>query len=141
MSQRSLELQIIEIESLSYVDLKARYQAVFNRPAPPRLGQDLLRRVITYRIQADQLGGLPRKIEKLLRADSPPAAFNAHQRLVPGTQLVREWQGQMHVVEILDDGFRWQERHFTSLSAVARAIAGTRWSGPRFFGLTAGGKQ
>jgi hypothetical protein len=141
VSQHSLEFLIAEVEKLPYADLKARYQAIFNCPSPPRLGQNLLRRAITYRMQADVLGGLPKKAEKLLRTDSPPAARNAHQRLIRGTQLVREWQGEMHVVEILEDGFLWKERHFASLSAVAREIAGTRWSGPRFFGLTGPCKQ
>lgn len=129
-----------EIGSLAYEDLRARYHEVFNHPPPPRLSQDLLRRALAHRIQADRLGGLPRKIEKLLRTDSSPASSNAHRRLLPGTQLVREWQGQMHVVDIVERGFRWRDERFDSLSAVARKITGTRWSGPRFFGLTGNGK-
>ena len=141
MSQLSLESEIAEIESLPYAELKVRYHAILNGPAPPRLGQNLLRRAITYRMQADLLGGLPRKLEKLLRSDSTPVAQNAHQRLIPGSQLVREWQGEMHVVDVVDGGYRWQGERYASLSAVAREITGTRWSGPRFFGLTGNGKQ
>ncbi len=140
MSKTSLDNHLVEIGSLAYPELKARYQEVFKRPPPPRLSQDLLRRALAYRIQADRLGGLSRKIEKLLRADSLRAAENAHRRLIPGTQLVREWQGQMHVVDIVERGFRWRDERFDSLSAVARKITGTRWSGPRFFGLTGNGK-
>ena len=92
-------------------------------------------------MQADLLGGLPRKLEKLLRSDSTPVAQNAHQRLIPGSQLVREWQGEMHVVDVVDGGYRWQGERYASLSAVAREITGTRWSGPRFFGLAGSGKQ
>jgi hypothetical protein len=120
VSRLSLESAIAEIESLSYADLKARYQAIFNRPAPPRLGQDLLRRAIAYRMQADALGGLPNKTQELLRTNGAAAAHNAHKRLDPGTQLFREWRGQMHLVDILENGFRWQERQFASLSAVGR---------------------
>jgi hypothetical protein len=97
-----------------------------------------LRRAIAYKIQADRLGGLPRRIEKLLRNDNSPSKENSYQPLLTGTQLVREWEDKMQVVEVLESGFRWQETHFASLSAVARAITGTRWSGPRFFGLTEG---
>ena len=140
MSKTSLDNHLTEIGSLAYPDLRAHYQEVFKRSPPPRLSQDLLRRALAYRIQADRLGGLSRKVEKLLRTDSLPSAENAHQRLIPGTQLVREWQGQMHVVDIVERGFRWRDERFDSLSAVARKITGTRWSGPRFFGLTGNGK-
>lgn len=141
MSRTSLDNLLAEIGSLDYTELKARYQEVFNRSPPPRLSQDLLRRAVAYRVQAKRFSGLSRKVEKLLRADSTPKANNATQQLIPGTQLVREWQGQMHVVDILERGFRWRDERFDSLSAVAREITGTRWSGPRFFGLTVSSKQ
>ena len=140
MSKSSLDSLLAEIGSLAYTDLKARYEMVIKRPPPPRLSQDLLRRSLAYQIQADRLGGLSRKFEKLLRIDSTPATENAHQRLIAGTQLVREWQGQMHVIDILENGYRWRDKRFASLSAVAREITGTRWSGPRFFGLASNGK-
>jgi len=54
----------------------------------------------------------------------------------PGTRLVREWQGRVHEVVVLDEGFLWSGKRHGSLSEIARAITGTRWSGPRFFGLT-----
>jgi len=135
VSKCSLENSLTELEALSYAERRARYEDVFSR-APPRLSQDLLRRAIAYEIQTDRFGGLPRRVEKLLRTDSSQSTRNSHQRLLTGTQLVREWQDKMQVVDVLENGFQWQERHFASLSAVARAITGTRWSGPRFFGLT-----
>ncbi|MBW2712929.1 MAG: DUF2924 domain-containing protein [Deltaproteobacteria bacterium] len=140
MSKASLDSLLADICSLSYQELKERYQASFGQSAPPRLGGDLQRRALAYRAQADDLGGLPRRIEKLLRTDSTPAERNGHQQLLPGTQLVREWQGEMHVVDVLEHGYGWRGEKFTSLSAVAREITGTRWSGPRFFGLTGNGK-
>jgi len=139
VSHSKLETLLTEVVSLAYPDLKARYQEIFRRPPPPRLSHDLLRRTIAYQIQAQWLGGLPAKTEKLLQVATSPRAQNAHRKLEPGSQLVREWQGEMHVVEIIDGGFRWREDRFTSLSAVAREITGTRWSGPRFFGLTSNG--
>ncbi len=135
VSKCSLENSLVELEALSYAELRIRYEDVLSR-SPPRLSRDLLRRAIAYEIQADRFGGLPRRIEKLLRTDSAPSTRNSHQPLLTGTQLVREWEDEMQVVDVLENGFQWQETHFASLSAVARAITGTRWSGPRFFGLT-----
>jgi hypothetical protein len=136
----SLDSLIADICSLSYQELRQQYQATFRQSAPPRLGGDLLRRALAYQAQAEELGGLPRRIEKHLRADSTPAEHNRHQRILPGTQLVREWQGEMHTVDVLERGYGWRGESFASLSAVAREITGTRWSGPRFFGLTGNGK-
>jgi len=140
VSNSSLDSLLAEIGSLAYTDLKVRYEEVIDRPPPPRLSQDLLRRALAYQIQASRIGGLSHKVEKLLRAASTPKADKENQRLIAGTQLIREWQGQMHVVDILENGYRWRDERFASLSAVARKITGTRWSGPRFFGLTGSGK-
>jgi len=139
VSDSCLKSLIAELASLPYAELRDRYQVVFRSSVQPRLSQDLLKRALAYRIQAEHLGGLPRKTEKLLQADTTPRLRNARCQLEPGSQLVREWQGQMHVVDVLEDGFRWKEKSFDSLSAVARAITGTRWSGPRFFGLSRNG--
>jgi hypothetical protein len=78
---------------------------------------------------------LSASVKRLLRKDSSRRTQNWSKSLTPGTQLIREWQGQLHIVEILELGFRWNDKQFESLSAVARQITGTRWSGPRFFGL------
>ena len=132
---------LAEVGSLDYAGLKARYQKVFRCPPPPRLSLDLLRRAIAYHVQAEWLGGLAPKVEKLLHSSSSPRTLNGHRKLEAGSQLVREWQGQMHVVDVIESGYRWNGERYTSLSAVAREITGTRWSGPRFFGLTGSGKQ
>jgi hypothetical protein len=141
MSRTKLEEMLAEVGSLDYGGLKARYQEVFRRPPPPRLSLDLLCRALAYQLQADWLGGLPPKIEKLLQSSSSPRTLNGYRKLESGSQLVREWQGEMHVVDVVDGGYRWQGERYASLSAVAREITGTRWSGPRFFGLTENGKQ
>ena len=141
MSRTKLEQLLTDVESLDYADLKARYQEVLRRSPPPRLSLDLLRRALAYQLQADWLGGLAPKVEKLLRSNSSPRTLNGHRKLEPGSQLVREWQGEMHVVDVIESGYRWNGDRYTSLSAVAREITGTRWSGPRFFGLTGNGKQ
>lgn len=141
MSRTKLDELLAEVGSLDYADLKTRYQEVFCRPPPPRLSQDLLRRALAHQVQTEWLGGLPPKIEKLLQSSNSPRALNGHRRLEPGSQLVREWQGDMHVVDVIEGGYRWKGERYSSLSAVAREITGTRWSGPRFFGLAGNGKQ
>jgi hypothetical protein len=141
VSRTKLEELLVEIGSLDYAGLKARFQEVFRRPPPPRLSLDLLRRALAYQVQAEWLGGLPPKLGKLLLSSSSPRALNGHQNLEPGSQLVREWQGVMHVVDVVESGYRWNGERYNSLSAVAREITGTRWSGPRFFGLTGAGKR
>ena len=141
MSRTKLQEALTEVGSLDYADLKARYQEVLRRPPPPRLSLDLLRRAIAYQLQADWLGGLAPKVEKLLQSSSSSRTLNGHRKLEPGSQLVREWQGEMHVVDVIEGGYHWRGERYASLSAVAREITGTQWSGPRFFGLAGSGKQ
>ena len=100
-------------------------------------------RVLAYRLQADQLGDLDGECQRLLdRSGSPEnagrRALDLNRRtaeLRPGTVLGREWNGQMQRVAVLADGFAWNGKTYPSLSKVAFAITGTRWSGPKFFGL------
>ena len=141
MSKTSLETQIREIASLSLEALKLRYKAAYGRPPPPRLSRDLVLRALAYQIQAERLGGLSRSTKKTLGPDRGSRACCLSRKLTPGTQLIREWQGKMQTVEVLKKGFRWHGEHFQSLSAAARAITGSRWSGPRFFGLTEPGNS
>jgi hypothetical protein len=100
-------------------------------------------RVLAYRLQADVLGDLDGESQRLLDRSVSPE--DAGQRavelarhtapLLPGTVLGREWNGQMHRVAVLSDGFAWNGKTYPSLSKVAYAITGTRWNGPKFFGL------
>jgi hypothetical protein len=102
----------------------------------------LLLRILAYQLQAARWGDLDRQCEHLLdRSDSPEAAGQrATDRqgmlnIQPGTVLGRVWKGRMQRVAVLADGFAWNGRTYPSLSKVAFVITGTRWSGPRFFGL------
>jgi hypothetical protein len=96
-------------------------------------------RFICWHIQEQALGGLDPHTAKLLdglaRGDKPGADG---RRLKPGTVLVREYQGERHTVTVVRGGYVWGEATYASLSTIARAITGTAWSGPRFFGLRAG---
>jgi hypothetical protein len=113
--------------------------------APPRgISRRLLIGAIAYAQQAKEQGGisprLSRRLAKLAASGSIDAAVSPNPRkpsraISPGTRLVREWNGITHVVDVIDDGFVWKEEKYRSLTAVARAITGARWSGPRFFGI------
>jgi len=100
-------------------------------------------RILAYRLQADGLGELDADTLRLLDRSGSPAdvgrladAFNQLKAdLRPGTALVREWDGQLHRVMVLADGFAWKDKVYASLTKVAFAMTGTRWNGPRFFGL------
>ena len=118
------------------------------RPVPririgPALPRHLFFRVLAYRLQANQLGDLDAETVRLLdRSGSPDKAgqraVSMGQRtaeLRPGTTLGREWNGQIHRVAVLTEGFAWNGKTYRSLTKVAFAITGTRWSGPKFFGL------
>jgi hypothetical protein len=138
----AIEAEIDRIRSLGIVVLRQRWRLMFGGLPPTGLTKDLIRRMIAYRIQEEAFGGLARDTIKLLdrlaRGDKPNAELN--RRLKPGTVLVREYQGERHTVTVAPDGFLWQGTTCTSLSTIARAITGTAWNGPRFFGLRVGGE-
>jgi hypothetical protein len=120
--------------------LKERWQALFGAPPRPRLGRRLMVRAIAYRMQEQALGGLdPATRRRLARAADdlaagrPPCSSSA--TIKPGTRLLREWQGVIHEVIVLERNVQYRGESWPSLSAVAREITGARWSGPRFFGL------
>ena len=96
-------------------------------------------RQLAWHLQEEAFGGHDRETLKLLGAYSRQDASKVvlFRRLKPGTAVVREYQGVRHVVTISEGGFVWQDKTYSSLSAIAREITGARWNGPRFFGLRA----
>ena len=145
-TQSSIEDEIAHLRGLNLKELRSRWHGVFQRPAPAHLTQHLLFAVIAYRLQADRFGDLDRATRQMLdglgtkevgRALSARLASFDQKRakLTPGTMLVREWDQQSHRVMVLAEGFAWNGQTFDSLSKVAFAITGTKWNGPRFFGL------
>jgi len=140
-----LDNEIACLRGLDVGDLRARWHTVFRRAAPPHLPRHLLFRILAYRLQADQLGELDADTRRLLdrmgfeTADGIGRLMANRNRsrtgLRPGTLLTREWDGHLQRVMVLADGFTWNGKTFRSLSKVAFAITGSRWNGPRFFGL------
>ena len=128
-----LDAKLAALENMSSSELRAKWQRLTSEVAP-RVSPKLLRQAIAFELQAQALGGLPRKVQQAL--DQFAGAKTRTAAAGPGTRLVREWQGQVHVVTIGDDrAITWEGRTFRSLSQVAKAITGTHWSGPAFFGL------
>lgn len=144
-SQESIASEIAHLENMPIADLKSRWQTAFRRKPPATLPRHLLVRTLAYQLQVELFGDLDSGVRRLLETSGTPhqaakrAIAKAQQaiELRPGTVLGREWQGQMHRVSVLDDGFAWNGKTYDSLSRVALAITGTRWNGPRFFGLRA----
>ncbi len=135
--------ELEKITELSRADLITRWEAVYGRRPPKGISRRLLEYSAAYTVQAKAYGGLKisvrkeldkglgkRKSEGSVKARSP-----GKTELSPGARLVRDWHGQTHTVDVVEDGFRYDGRDYKSLSRIAREITGARWSGPRFFGL------
>jgi hypothetical protein len=145
--RQTIEDEIALLRDLDLKGLRARWQTEFARTAPEHLTQYFLFRILAYRIQADRLGDLDAETNKVLAqaarrngrpSDVARGLAELDQRCSappPGTVLVREWDRKSHRVMVLQDGFAWNGKTFGSLSQVALAITGTKWNGPRFFGL------
>jgi hypothetical protein len=145
-STKTSEVEIAHLRGLDLGGLRARWQGVFRRPAPVHLTRHLLFAVIAYRLQADRLGDLDHATLRVLDrtvAEEAGLAISARlssfdqkrTELTPGTVLVREWDRRSQRVMVMADGFAWNGQTYDSLSKVALAITGTKWNGPRFFGL------
>lgn len=103
--------------------------------APPKhVSLTVLQKTLAYDVQAEAFGDLPPKARRALEEVAAGKKSNAPAPIALGSQLVREWNGRVHEVEVLADGYAWKGLRFRSLSAVAREVTGARWSGPRFFG-------
>ncbi len=140
-STSSADGDVAALETLSKDNLKDKWTTLYGTVPPKRMGRDLLMRGVAHRIQEQAQGGpcraLKRRLSALVKelhqtgdvtiADRPPVK--------PGTRLIRDWQGETHEVTVREDGFIWRGARYRSLSQIARAITGTRWSGPAFFGL------
>ena len=136
----SLKIRLTQLPDLRPRELRALWRDVWRQPAPP-IGPDLLRRGIAWKLQTRVHGDLPshvrREVETIqARLRCGESAIPPMPTLRPGTRLVRQWNGAMHHVVVLADGFEHEGRQFQSLTQIARAITGTHQSGLRFFGVT-----
>jgi len=139
VSPEAITIEIERLSGLPLKELKAAWAAEFCRNPPRGLGRDLLLRTLAWRIQEKAFGGHDKATERLLEAHGQKKAGDARcQRLKAGTVLVREFGGARHTVTIVPEGFVWQEKTYSSLTAIARIITGSNWNGPRFFGLREG---
>jgi hypothetical protein len=141
-AQDPILARLAALKLMSVNDLKAEWQALFNAPAPNN-SRTFLESRLAYRIQELTFGGPDKQTRRLLDllADEVEGTLTRKGQIadprnpVVGTKLIREWDGTAHTVTVLKDGFDWGGQRYKSLSAVARAITGTRWNGYRFFGL------
>ncbi|WP_334407735.1 DUF2924 domain-containing protein [Bradyrhizobium sp. AZCC 2289] len=145
-TKASIGDEIAHLRGLDLEGLRSRWQSAFQRAAPNNLPRHLLFAIIAYRIQADRFGDLDHETRQVLdRTDAKSTNVTMSTRLVsfdqkrieltPGTVLVREWDRHSQRVMVMADGFVWNGQTYDSLSKVAFAITGTKWNGPRFFGL------
>jgi len=140
---KAIEAEIAHLRGLDLTMLRKRWRTLFRRAAPDHLPRHLLLKMIAYRIQTNHFGDLEPKYQRLLDAAPTPeaagrSAIDMSSKatvLKPGTILSREWNGSMHRVTVMADGFAWNGKTYESLSKIASLITGTRWNGPRFFGL------
>ena len=135
------EREIAHLCDLSHPELVKCWQARHGAPPPKGMSRKLLLLALAYRVQASAHGDLNPKTQRYLRSAAGGAPITTPPRIVarsilaPGLRLVREWNGRTHQVDTVEGGFVWNGETHKSLSAIARAITGARWSGPRFFGL------
>ncbi len=129
-----------EIAGLAELDresLITRWRAAYGAPPPRKLSRALLEKALAYEIQCGAFGDLSIATKRALRAAAASKSGSTGPRpLNPGARLIREWNGVVHEVDVTGDRYIWQAQTYPSLTAIARAITGTKWSGPRFFGLS-----
>lgn len=139
------------MRDLDLTGLKARWHSATGRPAAKNVPKHLLFAVLAYRVQADAFADLDASIAQLLKRAATVKSSGEiltltermdqrQQELSSGSVLMREWNGVPYRVMVLEDGFAFGGKTFDSLSSIAFAITGTKWNGPRFFGLRGAGK-
>ena len=136
---------IAELQSLPRDALISRFRDLYRTEPPKQISRDLLLRALGFGLQQKAYGGHNASLQRRLRSlaqelrQTGSIAVNSTSSLTTtiksGTRLIREWQGAVHEVTVSEDGYVYREQRYRSLSQIARAITGTRWSGPAFFGL------
>jgi hypothetical protein len=136
VSSEDIPAKISRLSRLALGELKTAWEAEFRRAPAKGMWRDLLLRTLAWRIQEKAFGGHEKAAVKLLEAHEQKRRGDQRcKSLKAGTVLIRDFGGVRHTVEIRSEGFVWQEKTYSSLSAIAKIITGTNWNGPRFFGL------
>jgi Protein of unknown function (DUF2924) len=137
LDREAVEAEIDRVRSLGFDELRALWRRTFRSSPPSAFTKDLVARFICWHLQEQAFGGLDPSAMKLLDglAHGDKRGAERARRLKAGTVLVREYQGERHTVTVAADGFLWCDSTYKSLTTIARAITGTAWSGPRFFGV------
>src|SRR6202171_4744967 len=142
-----VEAELDRLPTTPIADLRKRYRELFRTEAPKAFGPDLLRRSIAHRIQEKAYGGpapsTRRLLDQLVKAAmaKPNGRLELPRRIKPGSELVRTWKGKSYRVMVMADGFAYDGQRFAGLSEIASEITGTKWNGPRFFGLRTAPKK
>lgn len=133
----AIESELAGLKRMGRAALTGRWRALFKAAPPAAFTPDLLARGIAWRLQEKALGGLSSEARRTLVSPerSVQGQLRSRTTLRPGNRLIRRWRGQTHVVQVTEAGLVYENECFSSLSVIARAITGTRWSGPKFFGL------
>src|SRR6266404_7264639 len=137
----AVEAELERLPTTPIAGLRKRYRELFRIEPPKAFGPDLLRRSIAHRIQERAYGGVALSVQRLLdqlvksASVKPNGRLELPRQIKPGSELVRTWNGRTHRVMVMADGFAYDGKPFASLSEIASAITGTKWNGPRFFGL------
>jgi hypothetical protein len=141
LADPAVEAELDRLPKTPIADLRKQYRELFRAEPPKAFGPDLLRRSIAHRIQERAYGGLAgatrRLLDQLVKAAlaKPNGRLELPRRIKPGCELVRTWNSRTYRVMVLEDGFAYEGRTYSSLSEIASEITGTNWNGPRFFGL------
>lgn len=138
MTSRKLTERLHALVGMEVSAMRDEWKRLYRNPPPTRISRQLLELGIAWKLQEAALGGLSRATQRQLGGSGEVAMAEAPSRAIvvkPGARLVREWRGVTHDVLVVDGGYEWRGQRWTSLSMIAREITGTRWSGPRFFGL------
>ena len=138
MNNMSVVKQVVELEYMTSAELRKVYNNLFSDNANCNASKEHLIHKVAYRIQELAYGGLSEstKVALEIAAKSKNIFMKAqHSDLLAGTKISREYNGIMHEVEVLKDGFEFNGKKWKSLSAIATKITGTKWNGPKFFGM------
>ena len=142
---KSLKTELAGLVGMDRGQFRELWRRLYSTDPPEQMSHQLLAQAVAHRMQVRALGGLSfaarRALERATEKDGSKYNRSLRGGLDTGVVLVRVWHGETHQVTTLKEGVQYRDKHYRSLSEVAREITGTRWSGPRFFGLKDAGKR